>query len=410
MATKGFTTEVVHGDRDFGVEHGGVHKPVHTSVQYGFDTVEELIGVFQGTVKGGYNYARQATPTTAALEAKLTRMEQGVGTVCFATGMGAISALFFTLLRAGDHVVASRFVFGNTNSVFGTLGDFGVNVSKVDPTAVAHVAAALRPETRLVFVESVANPGTQVPDLEAIGALCQARGVLFVVDNTVLSPWLFRPKEVGAGIVVHSLTKTIAGHGNALGGAVIDTGLFDWTNYPNITPGDRKGDPQQWGLTQIRKKGLRDMGAALSSQHAHLISTGVETLALRLAQSSATTLALAQFLEAHPAIAKVHYPMLPSHPQHAQAQKLFKAGSWLMAFELRDADGCLALVNRLQLPIKATGLADNRTLIIPVASTIFWEAGAAVRADMGIADGLVRVSVGLEDCADLLADFAQALA
>ena len=409
-SNKGFTTEVVHGDREFGVEHGGVHKPIHTSVQYGFDKVEDLIGVFQGTLKGGYNYARQGTPTTAALEAKLTRMEQGVGTVCFATGMGAISALFFTLLRAGDHIVASRFVFGNTNSLFGTLGDFGVEVSKVDATAVANVAAALRPNTRMVFVETVANPGTQIPDLEAIGALCRERGVLFVVDNTILSPWLFRPKDVGAGIVVHSLTKTIAGHGNALGGALIDTGLFDWTNYPNISANYRKGDARQWGLTQIRKKGLRDMGAALSSQHAHLISTGAETLALRLAQTSATALSLAQFLEAHPAIAKVHYPMLPSHPQHAQAQKLFKAGSWLLAFELRDADNCLAMVNRLQLPIKATGLADNRTLIIPVAHTIFWEAGAQVRAEMDIADGLVRVSVGLEDSADLLADFAQALA
>lgn len=410
MEEKGFTTAVVHGDRDFGVEHGGVHKPIHTSVQYGFDKVEDLIGVFQGTLKGGYNYARQGTPTTAALEAKLTRMEQGVGTVCFATGMGAISALFFTLLRSGDHVVASRYVFGNTNSLFGTLGDFGVEVTKVDATAVAHVAAALRPNTRMVFVETVANPGTQIPDLEAIGALCRERGVLFVVDNTILSPWLFRPKDVGAGIVVHSLTKTIAGHGNALGGAVIDTGLFDWSNYPNIAANYRKGDSKQWGLTQIRKKGLRDMGAALSSQAAHLISTGAETLSLRLAQTSATALALAQFLEAHPAIAKVHYPMLPSHPQHDQAQKLFQAGSWLLAFELRDAANCLAMVNRLQLPIKATGLADNRTLIIPVAHTIFWEAGAEVRAEMGIADGLVRVSVGLEDSADVLADFAQALA
>ena len=408
-SNKGFTTEVVHGDREFGVEHGGVHKPIHTSVQYGFDKVEDLIGVFQGTLKGGYNYARQGTPTTAALEAKLTRMEQGVGTVCFATGMGAISALFFTLLRAGDHIVASRFVFGNTNSLFGTLGDFGVEVSKVDATAVANVAAALRPNTRMVFVETVANPGTQIPDLEAIGALCRERGILFVVDNTILSPLLFRPRDVGAGLVVHSLTKTIGGHGNALGGALTDTGLFDWTNYPNISANYRKGDARQWGLTQIRKKGLRDMGAALSSQHAHLISTGAETLALRLAQTSATALSLAQFLEAHPAIAKVHYPMLPSHPQHAQAQKLFKAGSWLLAFELRDADNCLAMVNRLQLPIKATGLADNRTLIIPVAHTIFWEAGAAVRAEMGIADGLVRVSVGLEDFDDLRADFAQAL-
>ena len=152
------------------------------------------------------------------------------------------------------------------------------------------------------------------------------------------------------------------------------------------------------------------MGGALSSQHAHLISTGAETLALRLAQTSATALALAHYLEAHPAIAKVHYPMLPSHPQHARAVKHFKAGSWLLAFELRDAERCFEIVNRLQLPIKATGLADTRTLIIPVAHTIFWEAGPAVRATMGIADSMIRLSVGLEEVEDLLADFEQALA
>ena len=405
----GFNTAIVHGDRQFGVEHGGVHKPIHSSVQYGFERVEDLIGVFQGTIKGGYNYARQGTPTTAALEAKLAKMDQGIGAICFSTGMAAITALFFTLLKAGDHLVSSRFVFGNTNSLYGTLGDLGVAVSRVDVTDVANVAAALRPETSMVFVETLANPGTQIPDLDAIGALCRERGLLFVVDNTILSPALFCPRDVGAGLVVHSLTKTIAGHGNALGGVVTDTGLFDWSSYPNIFPSYRQGDARNWGLTQIRKKGLRDMGGALSSQHAHLISTGAETLSLRVAQTSATALALAEFLETQPAISRVLYPMLASHPQHALAKKHFKAGSWLLSFELRDASRCLEFVNRLQLPIKATGLGDNRTLIIPVAPTIFWEAGPAVRADMGISDGMIRLSVGLEDCQDLIGDFAQAL-
>jgi len=409
MKPTAITTRIVHADRQFGVEHGGVHKPVHTSVQYGFDTVEELVGVFQGTVKGGFNYARQGTPTTAALEAKLTGMEEGVGTVCFATGMAAITAVFMTLLRAGDHLVVSRYLFGNTNSLLDTLGGLGVGVSKVDASTVGAVAAALRPETRMVFVETVANPGTQIPDLEAIGALCRERGILYVVDNTILSPLAFRPATVGAGLVVHSLTKTIAGHGNALGGAVIDTGLFDWSGHPNIAQAYRKGDVRQWGLTQIRKKGLRDMGGSLSSQHAHLIGVGAETIALRLAHTSATALALAQFLEAHPAIGRVYYPMLPSHPQHALALRHFTAGSWLLSFELRDADRCFEVVNRLQLVIKATGMGDSRTLIIPVAHTIFWEAGPEVRAQMGIADGLLRVSVGLEDTADLIADFEQAL-
>jgi O-acetylhomoserine (thiol)-lyase len=409
MASEGISTGIVHSDRRSGVEHGGVHKPIHTSVQYGFDKVEDLIGVFQGTTKGGFSYARQGTPTTAALEAQITRLERGVGTVCFATGMGAIGAMFFTLLRAGDHIVASQFVFGNTNSLFGTLRGFGIEITTVDATNADAVAAALRPNTRMVFVETVANPATQVADMPAIGRLCAERGLLFVVDNTITSPALFRPADVGAGLVVQSLTKTISGHGHALGGAVTDTGLFDWQGYPNIFAAYRKGDPKQWGLSQVRKKGLRDMGATLSSEHAHQISVGAETLALRVAHTSATALALARYLESHPSVVSVRYPMLASHPQHALARQLFSAGSWLLSFELADTAACLAFINRLQLAVKATGLGDTRTLVIPVAPTIFWEAGAEVRASMGIADGLIRLSVGLEDSADLLADFEQAL-
>ena len=409
MTDPGFTTDIVHGDRRFGAEHGATRKPVHTSVQYGFERVEDLIGVFQGTLKGGFNYARQGTPTTAALEAKINHMEQGLGSICFATGMAGISAIFLTLLRAGDHLVSSRYVFGNTNSLFGTLRDLSVDVSMVDATSVAQVEAAITPKTRMVFVETIANPGTQVPDLVAIGELCRQKGLLYVVDNTITSPLLFRPKTVGASLVVNSLTKTIAGHGAALGGAVTDTGLFDWQAYPNIFAAYRKGDARQWGLQQIRKKGLRDMGGSLSSEQAHQISMGAETLALRVGQSSATALALARFLASHPAIAKVNYPWLESHPQHALARQLFGAGSWLLSFELHDLAACLAFVNKLKLPVKATGMGDTRSLVIPVAPTIFWEAGAEVRASMGIGDGMVRLSVGLEDSADLLADFAQAL-
>lgn len=405
-----FTTQIVHADRRAGAGHGAVHQPIHTAVQYGYDKVEDLIAVFQGTSKGGFNYARQGTPTTAALEAKITQMEGGLGTVVFATGMAGICAVFLTLLKAGDHLVASQFVFGNTNSVFGTLADLGVEVTLVDVTDAANVAAALRPNTRMVFVETIANPGTQIPDLAAVGALCREHGLLYVVDNTVASPYLLRAASVGAGLVVNSLTKSIGGQGAALGGAVTDTGGFDWSLYPNIFADYRKGDPRAWGLQQVRKKGLRDMGATLSSHAAHQIALGAETLALRMDRSSATALALAQWLERHPAVSRVLYPGLASHPQHATATTHLRAGSWLLSFELADPAQCLALCNRLRLPVKATGLGDTRTLIIPVAHTIFWEAGPAVRAAMGIGDGMVRVSVGLEDARDLLADFEQAFA
>jgi len=408
--TNHFTTEILHADRQGGAEHGAIHKAIHTSVQYGYDKVEDLIAVFQGTSKGGFNYARQGTPTTAALEAKLTQMEKGQGTIVFATGMAGICAIFLTLLKAGDHLVASQFVFGNTNSVFGTLADLGIEVTLVDVTDAAHVAAAVRPHTRMVFVETIANPGTQIPDLDGVGKVCRERGLLYVVDNTVASPYLFRASTVGAGLVLNSLTKSIGGQGAALGGAVTDTGLFDWSTYPNIFAPYRKGDAKGWGLQQVRKKGLRDMGGTLSSHAAHQIALGAETLSLRMDRTSATALALAQWLEQHPAVSRVLYPGLPSHPQHAFAQKHLKAGSWLLSFELRDPGQCLPVCNRLQLPIKATGLADTRTLIIPVAHTIFWEAGPAVRAAMDIADSMIRLSVGLEEVEDLIADFGQALA
>ncbi|WP_457349574.1 cystathionine gamma-synthase family protein [Roseateles sp. P5_D6] len=403
------STRLVHAsgpDRQF----GGVHTPIHPSVQYAYEKVEDLIAVFQGKSKGSFNYARQGTPTTAALEAVVTEMEGGIGTVSFATGMAALSALFLTLLKAGDHLVTSNRVFGNTNSLFQTLEGLGIAVSRVDAGEAAAVQAALRPETRLVFVETIANPSTRIPDLEGIGTLCRERGLLYVVDNTVTSPALCQPRRFGAGLVMNSLTKTLAGHGEALGGAVTDTGCFDWSTYPNIFPAYRQGDARGWGLQQIRKKGLRDMGGTLSSEAAHRILVGTETLTLRLHRSSDTALALARHLAAHPAIAQVHYPMLETHPEHDRARDWFGSGSWMLSFELRDPERMVEVLNRLRLPLKATGLADTRTLIIPVAPTIFWEMGQAARAAMGIAEGLVRLSVGLEAAEDLIADFDQALA
>jgi O-acetylhomoserine (thiol)-lyase len=404
------TSDLLHSDRQRGTAHGALHEPIHTSVQYGFARTADLIGTFQGTNKSAFSYARQGTPTTAALEAKVTKLEQGTGTVCFATGMAAVSAVFLTLLKEGDHLVASQFLFGNTNSLLGTLEGLGIAVSLVDATSVNAVAQALRPTTRMVFVETIANPRTQVPDLAGIGALCRERGLLYVVDNTITSPALFRPKDVGAGLVVNSLSKTLAGHGAALGGAVTDTGRFDWRTYPNISASYLKLDAPARGLQQIRKKGLRDMGGSLSSDAAHRISLGLDTLSLRVQRTSDTALALARFLEAHPAVGPVYYPGLESHPQHAIAARHFAANSWLLGFELRDASQTEAVLDRLCLAIKATGLGDTRTLVIPVAPTIYYEAGPEVRQSMGIADGLVRVSIGLEEADELIADFLQALA
>ena len=405
---RGFTTAILHGDRDAPIEHGALHKPLHLSVAYGFDDARDLAAVFQGR-HSGFVYGRQGNPTSAALEAKVNAMEDGVATVCFSTGMAAIAAVCSALLKAGDHVVASHFLFGNTNSLFQTLESHGTPVTFVDATEVAAVERALRPETQLVFVETIANPRTQITDLERIGKLCAARNLLYFVDNTMTSPWLFRPKRVGASLVINALTKYIGGHGNALGGSVTDTGLFDWTGHPNILPAYRGADPKLWGITQIRKKGLRDLGGTLVAEQAHHLAIGAETLALRMSRQCANAHALADFLIAHPRVRNVYYPGLPSHPQHAIAREHFRDFGALLSFELDPAIDVFDFLNRLKVVVLSSNLGDNRTLAIPVAHTIFWEMGPARREEMEIAPGLIRVSVGIEDEEDLIADFAKAL-
>jgi O-acetylhomoserine (thiol)-lyase len=408
MKNYGFTTTILHSDRQKGIEHGSLHKPIHTSVTFAYADARQLASVFQGK-EPGFRYGRQGNPTVSALEEKVNKMEEGVGTICFATGMGAIGAVFQALLRAGDHVVSSAFLFGNTNSLWQTVAGQGVGVDFVDATDVANVEAVLKPETRVVFVETIANPRTQVSDLKRIGELCAARGILYIVDNTMTSPYLFRPKEVGAGLVVNALTKSIGGHGNALGGALTDTGAYDWTKFANIFDNYKKNPQKMWGLVQIRAKALRDFGASLGPEAAHHIAVGAETLALRMERTCANARALAEMLAADDRVAAVYYPGLESHPQHHIASALFKDYGSLMSFELKEGIDCFDYLNRLKLAIATSNLGDTRTLVIPVAHTIFFEMGAERRASMGIADSLIRVSVGIEDTADLLDDFRSAL-
>jgi O-acetylhomoserine (thiol)-lyase len=404
----GFTTSILHADRESVIEHGSLHKPLHTSVAYGYRDARELANVFQGKSQG-YAYGRQGNPTAAALEEKVNRMEDGIATVCFGTGMAAIGAIMLALLRNGDHVVASSFLFGNTNSLFNTLAAHGNEVTFVDATDCALVEAGIRPETRLIFVETIANPRTQIADLSRLGELCARRGLLYVVDNTMTSPYLFRPRAVNASLVVNALTKYIGGHGNALGGSVTDTGNFDWSRFPNIYDTYKTAKPPLSGITQLRKKGLRDWGGTLTAEQAHHIAVGAETLALRMDRACANALVLAQFLAEQRKVRAVYYPGLPGHPQHALASALFAGFGALLSFELDPALDCFDFLDRLQNVVLSSNLGDNRTLAIPVAHTIYWEMGAERRASMGIADSLIRLSVGIEDCDDLVADLTHAL-
>lgn len=405
---KGFTSQVVHHDRRLAFADGPVHAPIYNSVPFAYETTEGLMAVFQGK-QAGHSYARQSTPTTDALQLLVTRAEKANGTIVFATGMAGLSAIFFALLKQGDHLITSKYLFGNTFSLMTTLTQFGISVSFVDPSDLDEIEATRTEHTRMVFVESLANPGTQIPALAPIGDWAKAHGIVYVVDNTITSPYLFNPIDVGASLIMNSLSKYFCGHGSVLGGAVTDTGLFDWAQYPHIFEAYRKGDASKWALTQIKKKALRDMGATLSSDAASLISMGAETLALRMDRACSNAMALANMLDAHEKVAKVNYPGLSSHPQHATAKAHFKHYGAILSFDLAPDYDCPAFLNSIDLVINATHLGDNRTLALPMASTIFYEMGADNRKAYGIGDNLIRCSLGIEDVDDIVNSFKNAL-
>ena len=409
MGKKGFNTTNLHSDRKDNPEHGVLHKPVHPSVAYGYEDARHLAEVFQGK-RPGYNYGRQLNPTVTALQKRITQMEEGIASVAFSTGMAAISSTLLSLLKEDDHIISSAFLFGNTNSFFGTLQKLGIEVTFVDATEARFVENAIQKNTKLVFVETIANPVTQVADLKAIGQLCKTKNLIYCVDNTMTSPCLFLPKSVGASLIVNSLTKYIGGHGNALGGAITDTGLYNWSSFENIYDTYRNEEPELWGITQIKKKGLRDMGASLGPEAAHHLAIGSETLSLRIKKACKNALALAEFCQKHSKIKQTYYPGLSDHPQPERAQQLFKQFGSSFSVDLADDLDCFEFLNAMDNIVSSSNLGDNRTLAIPVAHTIYYEMGPERRASMGISDSMIRFSVGIEEIEDLMEDFEKALA
>lgn len=403
-----FTTTVVHADRKLNPDSGAVHYPIVNSVLFGYEDPQDLVDIFQGK-QAGHAYARQSTPTTDALQSMVNGMEDGVGCLVFASGMSAITTTFFTLLNSGDHIIASQFLFGNTPSVLGTLKRFGVEVTQVDVTNAQLVQDAIQPNTKMVFTETIANPVTQIADLHGIGQLCQQHNLVYIVDNTMTPSYLFKAKDVGASLITTSLTKYVGGHGTVTAGAVIDTGNYDWSKYDNILEGFRQQPPQAQALTQIKKKGLRDLGGCLSSDSAQLIAVGAETMTLRIDRACDNAMALARFLDTHDKIDKVYYPGLETHPQHLDAKKYFNKFGAIISIDPIAGIDPVKLLTELNLVISATHLGDNRTLALPVAQTIFFEMGLENRQKAGISENMIRMSVGIEEIEDLISDFEQAL-
>ena len=388
----GFSTTAIHHGYDPQSHQGALVPPVYLTSTFTFPSAEEGGRCFAGEA-GGYIYTRIANPTLALLESRMAALEGGAAAIAFGSGMGAITATLWTLLRPGDEIVVDQTLYGCTFAfLHHGIGQFGVRVTHVDMTDSAAVEAAMAGKPKLVYFESPANPNMRLVDIAAVAVAAHRAGALLVVDNTYCSPYLQQPLALGADVVVHSATKYISGHGDVTAGVAVvaDAELAE----------------------RIRLQGLKDMtGAVLSPQDAALLLRGLKTLALRMDRHCANAMAVARVLKAHPAVAKVHYPGLESDPQYALAKRQMRQSGGMIAFELHGGiEAGKRFIDALGLVACAVSLGDAESLAQHPASMTHSTYTAEERVAAGIADGLVRLSAGLEDTADLVADIEQALA
>ncbi len=387
----GFSTRAIHWGYKPADHHGALVPPVYTSSTFAFPDVAYGARCFAGT-EPGYFYTRIANPTLALLEARLTSLEQGAGAVVFGSGMGAITATLWSLLEQGDEVLADMTLYGCTFAFMNHgLTRFGVTVRHVDMTDPQQVAQAMGPKTKVVYCETPANPNMRLVDIAAVAAIARQGGAKLVVDNTYCTPYLQQPLLLGADVVVHSMTKYLGGHGDLTAGAAVfaDAEL----------------------ALKVRLVGLKDMtGAVMSAQDAQLVMRGLKTLALRMDRHCQSAQAVAEFLEQHAATDVVYFPGLPSFAQHELAKRQMRQFGGMIAFELKGGmEAGVRFMDALQLVTRAVSLGDAETLAQHPASMTHSTYTPEERAACGISEGLVRLSIGLEDLEDILADIAQAL-
>ncbi len=404
-------TTAIHSG-SVGVDGSGASAvPIYQTVSYAYPTAEELAGVFGGTTPG-YVYTRIANPTTTALEATLSELEDGIGCIATASGMAAIASVVMGLLRAGDEIVAAVGIFGGTISLFeNMLRRFDINTRLVEPGDTDGFAAAVNDKTRLIFVETIVNPRMDVPDLPAVAAIAHRANIPLIVDNTVTTPVLIRPGEFGADVVVHSTSKFINGHGTAIGGGIIDTGNYDWASGPFA---DIRELSQSVGrlafLSHLRRLVCRDLGGCPAPMSSFLMLQGVQTLAMRMARHCENALHLARFLQNHPQVQWVQYPGLADSPYFERTVRQFGGrGGGLLTFSLGSTERAFRFIAAVRLARNLANLGDAKTLVIHPSSTIFREFEPDRQRRMGIDPEMIRVSVGLEDFDDIREDFQQAI-
>jgi len=427
MAKKqlGFDTLALHAGQEPDPTTGARAVPIYQTTSYVFRDSEHAANLF-GLREFGNIYTRIMNPTTAVLEERIAALEGGAAALVTASGQSAETLAFLTLAGAGDHIVASESMYGGTyNLLHYTLKDLGIETTFVDPSDPENFRKAITDKTKLVFAETIGNPKNDVIDFDAVSAITHEAGVPFIVDNTAATPYLVKPIEHGADIVIHSLTKFLGGHGTSIGGVIVDAGTFDWSNgrFPRFI----QPDPSYHGLVwrdlpeplrnlafilKARVTGLRDLGPAISPFNSFLVIQGIETLGLRVQRHSDNATKVAAFLKEHPSVTWVNYPGLAEHPSHTLAAKYLKHGfGALVGFGIKGGlDAGRKFIDSVQLLSHLANIGDAKSLVIHPASTTHQQLSPEEQLATGVTPDFVRLSVGIEDIDDILADLDQALA
>ncbi len=421
MANLKDSTKSLHSGHDVKETAGTRAVPIYQTSSYVFNNAEHAGNLF-ALEEPGFIYTRLNNPTNDILERRLADIDGGIGACVFASGTSAISTTFLTLLKAGDHIVASAALYGGTVTMLNVLlPRFGITATLVDALNVKEVEDAIQENTKAVYLETIGNPGLDVADFDAISEIAHKNDIPFIVDNTVATPLLFKPIEHGADIVIYSLTKYIGGHGTSIAGAVVDAGKFNWANgkFPEFTEPSagyhgliyHEAMGNAAFIAKLRLEGLRDVGACLSPFNSFEIIQGLETLSLRIQKHSENALKLAKWLENNDAVASVNYPGLESHPSYANAQKYLPKGqSGLVSFELKGGfEAAKTVVDNVKIISLLANIGDTKSLIIHPASTTHQQLTDEEQLKGGVTKGLIRFSVGIEDADDIIADLEQAI-
>jgi O-acetylhomoserine (thiol)-lyase len=417
-----FDTLSLHAGQQPDPQFGARAQPVYFTTSYVFKDTDQAASLFN-MERAGHVYSRISNPTNAVLEERISALEGGVGAIATASGQAAMHLAIATLMGAGSHIVASRSLYGGSHNLLQyTLPRFGIETTFVAPRDVDAFRNAIRPNTRLLFGETLGNPGLDVLDIAKVSDVAHAAGLPLLVDSTFTTPWLMRPFDLGADLIFHSATKFLGGHGVAIGGLVVDSGKFDWENsgkFPTLTEPYAGFHGMVFSeesttagfLLRARREGIRDFGAAMSPMNAFQILQGMETLGLRMEKHIANTRAVVQFLANHEAIERVSYPELESHPDHDLAKKILPRGCGaVFTFTLKGGRAAgRRFIEALKVFSHLANVGDAKSLVIHPATTTHYRMDEAALRAAGIGEGTVRLSIGLENSDDLVEDLSRAL-